>query len=211
MDPRSNLNRKSSSTARFRRHENLDPGARLDFSVLEMTRRRLEAEGLLEAGLDPVERVATSGAATTRITGTPAALLRWCRATERVVIQRSLGDARVFAGFECFSRARFVAKRYSQIADRAAALHVFGRADAALDFSVTTKTEVVSGPLLREWFLLVDSAAFCGLLTARDLDGLDGSVSPRKRRFDGLVTHHLPTLRALADELESRLGAASAR
>ena len=175
----------------------------LDFSVFETALDRLKTGNSSSP--------AVGQASSTRIGGQPATLLRWCRSTEQILLRRDLRDARVFVGFECFSRAAFVAKRYARIGSVCRALHVFGKADQPLAFEATTRTEITTGPLLREWFLVVESDSYCGLLSARDLDGLEGTTSPRHRRFEGVITHHVATIRALADALEEQIEAHSSR
>lgn len=176
----------------------------MEFSVLDETLLLLKRhDQVVEA---PAQgRVGVSVGATTRITGRPSALLHWCKATENAVIGRRMADARVFAGFEAFSRTRFAADRYRRLGSVSEGLYVVGAPDAPLEFPVTASVAIESGPLLREWFLLVTSGAYQGLLTARDLDGLAGNTSPRDRRFEGVITHHAQTIRALSDRLMSEI------
>ena len=176
----------------------------MDFSVLEETFSLLKATGQIVEGT-PEDPSGVSTGTTTRITGRPDTLLRWCQAPEPAVVQRDLSDARVFAGFEAFSRARGVTDRYRRVGATAASLTVIGAPDAALDFPVTAAVSIHAGPLLREWFLLVVSESYSGLLAARDLDGLGQGRPAADRRFEGVITHHAPTIRGLAERLEGEV------
>lgn len=182
----------------------------MELSVLERSIALLKSNEQIMGRVSTDPRNATLGA-TTRIIGWPPSLLHWCHMCESVVVRQNLRSARVFAGFERFSRTRFVRDRYSEIGRICQSLTVVGLPDEPLAFPTTATIEVASGPLLREWFLLIESPNYCGLLAARDLDGLDTAISPRDRRFEGVITHHPKTIRALADELDCAVEEATAR
>jgi DICT domain-containing protein len=154
-------------------------------SVYETTLECLKAEGLVARRLDgrPLE----PGAGTTSFTGSAPELLGWCRRGESLVVSQQLRDAWVLAGFERLSRARFAASRYERICAIAREVWIVGMPDASVGFPAHRVVPVQTGPLLREWFLLIDSERFRALLVARDLDGLD--MPPSQRRFEGVTTH----------------------
>ncbi|MCA9503872.1 MAG: hypothetical protein H6748_01165 [Spirochaetaceae bacterium] len=178
----------------------------MELSIFGLTVSLLESEGAIPAGVHSLDRAPHDGVSSTRVTGSAVALLAWCRATERVVIEKELREARVFAGFERFSRAAFVARRFAKIASLGCSLDVVGEADAPLAFHTTRTVPIERGPLMREWFLLVDSNRYRGLLAARDLDGFGSGRSPRERRFEGVITHRGPVVRGVADALEEWIG-----
>lgn len=177
----------------------------MELSIFGLTVSLLESEGAIPAGVHSLDRAPHDGVSSTRVTGSAVALLAWCRATERVVIEKELREARVFAGFERFSRGL---RRPTFREDRLARLllDVVGEADAPLAFHTTRTVPIERGPLMREWFLLVDSNRYRGLLAARDLDGFGSGRSPRERRFEGVITHRGPVVRGVADALEEWIG-----
>lgn len=180
----------------------------IDFSVLETTLETIKALSVPIANEEGFDGAPQSAHPTRRFEARPAALLHWCRGTERVVARRSAGgETTVFAGFERFSRARFAASRYLQIRSACHELFVFGQPDAELAFPVTRAVEIERGPLLREWFLIVLSDRYDGLLSARDLDGFDTRVRPSERRFEGVITHHRETIQRVAEALRDRMAA----
>ena len=172
----------------------------MDFSVLDEALAQLRANGQVTEGTaqDPI---GVSTGATTRITGRPSSLLRWCKATESAVIERSMEDARVFVGFQAFSRSRPVADRFRRIHEVCASLYVVGEPDAELGFPATAVVPIRSGAMLGEWFLLVSSSVYQGLLVARE-DGEPGAGAPGgMRTLSGVITHDAPTIRALAERM----------
>ncbi len=177
----------------------------MEFSLLEYAQSILKTNGQLTEMGPASNPSKVSAGTTTRITGRPASLLHWCKATEGTVIQREITDAKVVAGFERFSRTRFVADRYRKMGSVCESLYLIGEADSQIEFPVTAAASIQSGPLLREWFLVVQSSSYAGLLAARDLDGFDTSTSPRKRRFEGLITHHAASIRAVYEKLMEEL------
>ena len=178
----------------------------IDFSVLETTLETIKALAVPVANEGGLDEASHSAHPTRRFEARPAALLHWCRGTERVVATRSLGEeTTVFAGFERFSRARFAASRYRQIRSACQELFVFGQPDAEILFPVSRAVEIDRGPLLREWFLIVVSDRYHGLLSARDLDGFDTRIPPSERRFDGVITHHPETIQRVAEALRDRM------
>jgi DICT domain-containing protein len=174
----------------------------MDFSVLDETLAQLRANGQVTEATaqDPI---GVSTGATTRITGRPSSLLRWCKATETAVIDRAMDDAQVFVGFQAFSRSRLVADRFRRIQRVCASLYVVGKPDAELDFPVTVAVPIESGPMLGEWFLLVVASVYQGLLVAREQAAPGAGVPGGTRTLSGVITHDAPTIRALAERMTS--------
>jgi len=180
----------------------------VDFSVLETSLETIKALAVPIANDGGLDEAPHSVHPTRRFEARPAALLHWCRGTERVVAHRSAGGkTTVFAGFERFSRARFATSRYLQIGSACDELFVFGQPDAEVAFPVTRAVAIPRGPLLREWFLIVVSDRYNGLLSARDLDGFDTRVPPSERRFEGVITHHRETIQRVVEALRDRMEA----
>jgi len=139
----------------------------------------------------------------TRITADAAHLLHWCRATERIVLDPAVESPRVYAGFERLSRMRGVLPRYERLVRRGAEVWLFGEGDWKPPLAVDGIVEVREGPLLREWFLLVLSKRYCGLLAAAERDGSDSSRRLQERRFEGLVSHRRPVVERTAAALDA--------
>lgn len=174
----------------------------MPFSVLEKSLEVLKEHQQAIAAPKPLDPAQAARSTTQRFTGSPGSLLHWCRSTEGVLLRRRLPNCQVYAGFERFSRTRFVEDRYRQLGANADGLFLYGHPDRKLAFPVTAKVEVHSGPLLREWFLIVTSDTYYGMLSARDLDGFAHDRSPLKRRFEGVITHHPASIRAVASALQ---------
>ena len=177
----------------------------MNLSVLDEALALLKANDQLSGG-SPEAPLGIPTGATTRVTGRPEALLRWCRATENAVVERRMSDARVIVGFQAYSRSRPVAARYARIGGIAASLHVVGAPDRTLEFPVTAAIPVERGPLLDEWFLLVAAGSYHGLLVAREIDGQ--SARPHaSREYTGLTTHDAATVAGLAERLSEAFDA----
>ncbi|MFK7898999.1 MAG: DICT sensory domain-containing protein [Myxococcota bacterium] len=172
-----------------------------NFSVYEASLAALKTHGQAIQAQDSSGSAKAKGPGATRLNGDPATLLRWCKSTEGHFLRRQFADCRVYAGFERLSRARFVEDRYQQISVGAEQLFVYGQADCQLAFPCTATIKINTGPMLKEWFLIVVSETYCGMLSARDLDGFAANVSPRNRRFEGIVTYHTATIESVANAL----------
>ena len=173
------------------------------YSVLETTRTALKEFGIESNASIDLDRYAAQSGETTTVRATAKGLLDWCVAVENNIIRRPLEGAVVIAGFERLSRARFAAARYTEISAASSLLTVFGQADTELMFPVTKLHAVTAGPLTLEWFLVVRHESFRGLLSARDLDGFDSRVSPRDRRFEGVITHDPRVVDRVIEETEA--------
>ena len=116
-------------------------------------------------------------------------LLHWCRLNENMILDQPLSDAKVYVGFEQVSRTRGVAARYGRICEVAAEVHVFGEPDAQAAFTPTSFRAVHSGPLLREWFLVIASERYKALLSAVEL-GQGPASRVGSRKLDGILCYH---------------------
>lgn len=177
------------------------------FSVIESAQASLKEFGLPISDSVDLDRYIAKSGETTSMSGTAKGLLNWCRDMERAVVSRPLRGCSVYAGFERLSRARFVEKRYKEMGAVTGALHIFGQPDAELGFPATQLHTVTAGPLVLEWFLIVQDAGFSGLLSARDLDGFDTRISPRERRFEGLITHDARVIKRVVEEIDDNFPA----
>jgi signal transduction histidine kinase len=118
--------------------------------------------------------------------------------------------ARVFAGFQKWSRALPVLGRYARLARVARGLWVFGLPDveppATPGLTWVSLTE--RHALAREWFLIVDGEHYFTALAAEDLTGLD--VPDERRRFRAVWSFDDAVVHDLAGHLGDALGLAPA-
>lgn len=133
-------------------------------------------------------------------------LARWCRISEKVIVDRQLRDARVIAGFQKYSRFLPVAQRYNRIAQLAQSVTVLGEPDERkLPPGISYVPLTGSEPLANEWFLVVESSSFQALLCAVALDRF-GDAPLERRRFLGLTTHNEQLVRFARELLVTRIG-----
>lgn len=134
-------------------------------------------------------------------------LALWCRVAERLVVENGLqagfSDAVVHAGFERLSRVKPVLARYRSIARVARAVHVYGEPDVALDVAGLREVHFSGGPLLNEWFLLVESKKFKTVLVGHDLDGIGGGRPLASRVFSAVACHHPGVVAEVREALDA--------
>jgi len=126
---------------------------------------------------------------------------------ESTVLAEAL-PARVFAGFQKWSLALPVVRRYARLARTARGVWVFGLPDveppATPGLTWVSLTE--RHALAREWFVVVDAERYFAALAAEDLTGFD--VSDERRRFQAVWSFDDAVVRDLAGRLAGALGLA---
>jgi DICT domain-containing protein len=177
------------------------------FSLYQRTLLETSALGMTPQDLGDVTLVGDEGSMSpAQFKARVWSLARWCRISEQLVLDRNLRDARIFAGFQRFSRMVPVAKRFAQLARVAQHVTVLGEPDEKmLPLGIAYVPLANSEPLANEWFLLVESRDFQALLSAVALDRF-GEAPLIKRRFLGLTTHNEQLVRAARELLVSRTG-----
>jgi DICT domain-containing protein len=142
---------------------------------------------------------------TTFLTGLDG-MRTWCRANERVVIDRNLRDTRIFVGFQRMSRVRGVLRRYQRICDIVGELWVFAQEDWRPTLPHARLVAIDDVDLCGEWFLLIDSKKYRALLSAREIDGPDRGRSQGDRRFEGVSTFHPRLVHTAGEAIEDWIG-----
>jgi len=125
------------------------------------------------------------------------------RAIELTALKAS-NPVRIFSGFQSMQFFLPVLTRYTQLAQRAE-VYIYGYPD------ITPPT--VNGihyvqlaeddPLVKEWFIVVNSPDFCNALVTEDEAGL--SVAHDRRRFKGLLTYDRTIVQQLDDALSRQI------
>ncbi len=135
----------------------------------------------------------------------PAGLQRISLEMENAVLADGL-PVRVFAGFQKWSLALPVVRRYARLARVTRGLWVFGLPDveppATPGLTWVSLTE--RHALAREWFLIVDGERYFAALAAEDLTGFD--VPDERRRFQALWSFDDAVVHDLAGRLGDVLG-----
>jgi len=184
------------------------PSSTPNLSQLSLYRHalaRAEAAGIALHRLDGVPAAVRTDASLCQFQGRVRSMHDWCRRNETLVLREGMSDATVYAGFQRLSRVRPVRARYDALAQTVRSLHLLGIEDEVVRIQRAHVVPLVAGNLAREWFLLIDAPHYKALLVARDLDGFDGAVPLRDRRFVGFSTHHPELVRSLATELSTRV------
>jgi signal transduction histidine kinase len=126
---------------------------------------------------------------------------------ERTVLAEAL-PVRIFAGFQKWSLALPVVRRYARLARVARGVWVFGLPDveppATPGLTWVSLTE--RHALAREWFLVVDGERSFTALAAEDLTGVD--VPAERRRFRAVWSFDDAVVHDLAGRLAGALGLA---
>jgi DICT domain-containing protein len=158
----------------------------------------LELRGL---GENPLTSAQVQSGSTTFLA--PASgMQHWCRVNERILLERDLRDARVFAGFQRMSRVRAVLKRYQGICERAREVWVFAQEDWRPVLPHARLVAIDDIDLCREWFLLIESRRHKALLAARELDDFDPMRPLASRQFEGVSTFDAKLIIAARDAIE---------
>jgi len=132
-------------------------------------------------------------------------MLHWCRVVEKLIVDRDLRDAEVHVGFEKLSRLEKARPRYEAIEKLVPRLVILGEPDAKVTLKRAHVVSVLGGPLREEWFLIVRSARYSALISARDLDGLKLGAWEKARRFVAVATHDPQVIDRVASDLDAAI------
>lgn len=174
----------------------------LGFSLFDWVTQRVTTTETKSSG-PPADRIHLRVDEEQRFTASVRGMLHWCQLNERLVVQHHADDARVFAGFERFSRMRRVLSRYRDLSGVVRSLAIFGCADAALPLNAIKVGISERHPLAREWFLVVNAPKYKALISARDLDGFGPSGPLAHRRFLGVALHDPELVELACDHLHA--------
>jgi len=125
------------------------------------------------------------------------------RAIELTALQAS-SPVRVFSGFQSMQFFLPVLNRYTRLAQKAE-VYIYGYPDVMPPTvpGIHYVQLVENDPLVKEWFIVVNSAEFCNALVTEDEAGL--SVPHERRRFKGLLTYDRATIQRLDDALSRQI------
>jgi len=151
----------------------------------------------------PANKVHLQMSTEQRFTASVRGMLHWCRLNERLVAQHHANEARVYAGFERFSRVARSIRRYRDIGRVVQKLTVFGCPDVPLPLGAEKIAVSEDHPLAREWFLIINAPEYKALIAARDLDGFGPTGPLANRRFSGIALHHERLVQNACEHLDS--------
>ena len=130
--------------------------------------------------------------------------MSWLSRAIELTALKSSKPVRIFSGFQSMQFFLPVLKRYTQLAQQAE-VYIYGYPDImppAVD-GIHYVQLAENDPLVKEWFIVVNSPDFCNALVTEDEAGL--SVPHDRRRFKGLLTYDRAIVQRLDDALSRQI------
>ena len=127
-----------------------------------------------------------------------------CMIMEKIVLKKELTEAKVFVGFQKFSRTGSIWERFLEMARQGTQVYVFGLADQDIQGheNITKIALPKNHHLIQEWFLVIDSNKVSTMMVARDMDGFDQHEDLRLRKFKGIKCNNKTVVKKAKKLLE---------
>jgi len=131
--------------------------------------------------------------------------MSWLSRAIELTALKANGTVRIFSGFQSMQFFLPVRARYEQLAEQGAQVFVYGYPDIVppMDSRITYVQLDKEDPLVKEWFIVVNSPDFSNALLTEDESGLN--TPHERRRFKGLLSYDRDMVQGLDDALSSQI------
>src|ERR1700694_681971 len=131
--------------------------------------------------------------------------MSWLSRAMELTALECQSPVRIFSGFQSMKFYLPVRKRYEELSEKGAQVFIYGYPDITppMHKGITFVKLEADDPLVKEWFIVVNSPNFSNALLTEDQDGLD--VPHNRRRFKGLLTYERDVVQRLDDLLSRQI------